>query len=32
MPKKGKGRYKGKTKIDNMYRKKIMIRIVGNLR
>ena len=30
MPKKGKGRFKGKTKIDN--RKKIMVRIEGNLR
>ena len=30
MPKKGKGRSKGKT--INMYRKKIMVRIEGNLR
>ena len=30
MPKKGKGRTKGKTKLDN--RKKIMVRIEGNLR
>ena len=31
MPKKGKGRFKGKTKIDNS-KKKIMVRIEGNLR